>query len=128
MKTYKIKIELTHAQATELINGGSVGLKAEEIDTLKGLLGEGRTSCDNTDCKTPNSTDIHEVVMKREFEGGKVMWCKNCIKRDNDMIDPDSEKGFITCGSCEMKSPEPTEDGECPNCRSGNWIWGDFGE
>lgn len=33
---------------------------------------------------------------------------------------------YITCGSCKMKSPEPTEDGECPNCRSGNWVWGEI--
>ena len=36
------------------------------------------------------------------------------------------KESYITCGSCEMKSPEPTEDGECPNCRSGNWVWGEI--
>lgn len=39
-----------------------------------------------------------------------------------------SKKNYITCGSCEVSSPEPTEDGECPNCRSGNWVWGDIDE
>lgn len=32
----------------------------------------------------------------------------------------------ITCGSCEERSFEPTEDKLCPRCFSGNWVFGDL--
>jgi hypothetical protein len=51
---------------------------------------------------------------------------KSDLQFERALKETDSDKGYITCGSCEMKSPEPTEDGECPNCRSGNWVWGEI--
>ena len=46
-----------------------------------------RGYCDNTDC--PNADKEQKltlVEMRKEFEGGKVYWCEDCIKRDGDMI------------------------------------------
>lgn len=31
---------------------------------------------------------------------------------------------MIQCGSCEQVSDHPTKDLKCPNCHSGNWVYG----
>jgi hypothetical protein len=85
-----------------------------------------------------------EVGKKREYEYKKILLADKglekwqLVKKWNSGVDIKKEGSaivvllrrripkYITCGSCEIRSPEPTEEGECPNCRSGNWVWGDI--
>ena len=42
-----------------------------------------RFYCDNVDCEYENQkVFVTKVEMKKEFEGGFVYWCDDCIKRD----------------------------------------------
>jgi hypothetical protein len=44
--------------------------------------------CDNVDCKKGNKIQrLYLVKMKKEFEGGEVWWCKDCINKDKDMTE-----------------------------------------
>jgi len=42
--------------------------------------------CDNTDCQSKNPTDIRKVILKKEFNHDVCYWCKDCRKRDKEMI------------------------------------------
>lgn len=48
--------------------------------------------CDNTDCSNPNlEQETHKVKMKEEFGGGNANWCKECIKKDKEMLETAEE-------------------------------------
>lgn len=34
-----------------------------------------------------------------------------------------AKRKYIECNKCGLTTSEPTEEGECSNCRSSNWVW-----
>jgi len=44
--------------------------------------------CDNTDCTGDyTQDDLYLVEMREEFEGGNVIWCRNCMNTDEAFIE-----------------------------------------
>ena len=66
-----------------------------------------------------------EVNVYGTLDGGIYNAAVECMDCNTVLLDFDNEEAEIhQCGSCEEIFSKPTADGNCPHCKSGNWVNG----